>query len=87
MTGRVVIATIAAFVEMTGVRLVVAMPVAAVARVLPVDVRPEEVGRADHVMIAANAANADPNVETDFAGAMIARNKSGVLRRRQWCRD
>lgn len=71
MTALVVIAMTVASAVMTGVPLVVAMPVAVVARVLMADVRPLVV-RVDRVMIVANAMNAELTAEMeDSTDAMI----------------
>ena len=83
MIVLVVIATTAASVEMTGARLVVAMPAAA-ARVQGEDVRLPVV-RADNAMIAASAVNAGPTVEMDSVDAMIAR-RVNASRHRLLCR-
>lgn len=73
MTVPVAVVEIAASVVMTGVPLVVAMLVAAVARALVVDVLPP-VAHAVRVMIVARAASADRIAEmVDSTDAMIAR--------------
>ncbi len=79
MIAHVMIAMTVASAVMTGVPLVVAIPVAAAAHVLVVDVRPQVV-RADRVMIAASVANADLTAEMeDSIDAMIV-NRANALR-------